>query len=873
MSQWVDTAGVDPLAFADRFTCTVAEIDHVVQVGRGLEQVVVADVVAVQPHPNADKLRLATVELGGRQETIVCGAPDLAVGQRVPFVPPGVTLPSGIEVKRGEIRGVPSHGMLASEADLGLSDDHGGLLQLTGCTAPAGTPLPEAVALTDVLYDVDNKAITHRPDLWGQYGMARELAAMLGKPLAPLDEQVTLGQGAPLPVLVDDDAPCQRYVCARVAGVAVAPSPVEVRLQLRRCGVRPISNVVDATNLVMLETGNPLHAFDARHLRGDRIQVRRARPGEVLQTLDGQDRVLTGTDCVIADGEGPVALAGVMGGAHSEIRPDTAEVVLEAAAFDAPAIRKTAMRFGMRTESSARFEKALDPALPPVVARRFLRLVLRWSPGARVVSGLLDVGPAAVAPPAPVAIHTTASYLRQRLGVDATELTDAWLDGCLAALAFVVQRHGDALTVQVPSFRATKDVRIAEDLVEELGRHYGYQRIRSEAPLVAARPPHTPPARLLERALRSALVQGAGLTEVLLYGFDDEAARGRLGLEDGPRVGVRNPISHDLRSLRRSMGPNLIAAIERALGHGDGRQEVEKGLQVGLFELGRVFLPVPPGERAGVDLGVPAVLGSIEREAYLGRMDGELRAGTLSAEVHATPLPDQPACLGIALGERLGGGSEGAKVTTAPRATSQRLMGELLSALQVAGIAAGRGEWGLRWLPEAELRGQLPSQPSWLHPARSALVTCGGVAVGWVTALHPHVRAKLTVAAEVVLAEVWLPAVLDLPELRRTGHAPAALPSSSLDLTVDVAPEVKAATVLEQLRQRWTAKEWVERVEHVASYEAPTTDDRPQRRALTFRLRCRHPERTLTRDDLAALAEQARTVLVRFGQVAAGATA
>lgn len=876
ISQWVDTSSVDPIAFAGRFTCTVAEIDHVLPVGAGLEQVVVADVLSVLPHPHADKLRLATVDLGTRQVQVVCGAPDLRVGMRVPFVPPGVTLPSGIAVRDGEVRGIPSPGMLASEADLGLSDDHGGLLELHGCTAPAGTPLPQAVQVTDVLYDVDNKAITHRPDLWGQYGMAREVAAMLGRPLQPLELQVPLGQGVPLDVQVAVDAPCPRYVCARLEGVQVAPSPVDLRLMLRRCGVRPISNIVDATNLVMLETGNPLHAFDARHLRGDMIRVRRATVGETLTTLDGQVRTLQPTDCVIADGVGPVALAGIMGGADSEIRPDTHTVVLEAAAFDAPSIRKTAMRLGMRTESSARFEKALDPALPDVAARRFLRLVLSTSPGAQVVRDLADVGTFRDSPPPVVTIATTGAYLRQRLGVTPAEMPDTWIDGCLTSLEFRVRREGDALTVTVPTFRATKDVRIAEDLVEELGRHFGYQRIASQPPLVPARPPHTPPLRLLERKARDLLVQAAGMTEVLLYGFDHEAARDRLGLTEPdlergllPRLGVRNTIASDMKHLRRNLAPNLLMALERNLQHGDGRQAPREGLAIGLFEIGRAFVPVPQRplteeETAAIDPGIPPVLRTTtpESETYLGRMDAEMRASVVEARDRSTPLPWQPMRLGLALGQRLGGGADGSKVSRPPVALTQDLFARAVGAVQAVVQAAGVGPVEVRkprdlqTLPHLEGVALPDLHASWWHPQRLAEIRVAGRSIGLVAALHPRVRQALDVPAEVVLAELNLEALLGLPALRIEGRAPPQFPASSIDVTVPLAPTHKTEDARRVLLAQTAALGVA--VETVRLLDVFQREAEPARRLATFRVVCRAAEGTLSPQQLAVLSEQVR---------------
>jgi phenylalanyl-tRNA synthetase beta chain len=384
-------------------------------------------------------------------------------------------------------------------------------LHLDGVTAPAGTPLPDATVLEDVLYEVDNKSITHRPDLWGQYGMAREVAAMLGRPLQPLALDVALGSGAPLQLRIDAPEACGRYVCARIQGVQIAPAPVDVRLLLRRLGVRPINNAVDATNLVMLETGNPLHAFDARQVRGDQIVVRKAVAGETLQTLDGQLRQLTAADLLICDAQGPVALAGIMGGQDSEIKDDTAEIVLEAAAFESAAIRKTSMRLGMRTDASARFEKALDPALASVAARRFLRCLLQWSPGAVVSSDLLDGGTFAGQPPQPTVVHTTVDYLRTRLGVHDAEMPTQWVQTCLERLGFAVAIDvAGNLHTTVPTWRATKDIRRPEDLVEELGRHYGYGNIRSQAP--ADSQPATVPAARKEAGQPPAAspVTGAG---------------------------------------------------------------------------------------------------------------------------------------------------------------------------------------------------------------------------------------------------------------------------------------------------------------------------------------------------------------------------
>ena len=882
MSQWVDTTGVDPVAFAQRFTCTVAEIDSVRQWGQGLDGVVVCEVVAVVPHPNADKLRLGTVDLGNRHETVVCGAPDLRVGMRVPFVPPGTTLPSGIVIKDGEVRGVRSPGMLASEADLGLSDHHDGLLSLDGVTAPAGTPLYQALDLRDTLYEVDNKSITHRPDLWGQYGMAREVAAMLDRPLLPLHTAVLLGQGQPLDVQVQAPEACPRYVCARIAGAQVGPSPVQARLLLRRLGVRPISNVVDATNLVMLETGNPLHAFDARQVRGNQIVVRRANAGEVIATLDGQHRTLSPADLVIADAEGPVALAGIMGGQNSEIRDDTTEIVLEAAAFDAATVRKTALRLGLRTESSARFEKALDPALPEVAARRFIKMLVAFCPTATVTSDLHDAGPFSATVQPLRTIGTTTAYLRTRLGVSAQEMPDAWIVACLQRLEFAVQLDNGALSLQVPPFRATKDVRHRDDIVEELGRHYGYDRIASQAPKIASRPPYTPATRTAERQIRQALVLQQGLTEVVLYGFDHEGHRARLAMQEGqghPRLSLRNTLSSEHKHLRRNLAPNLLACLEHNLQHGDGKEAPREGLSVAVFELGRAFVPVPqraltPIETAALDSGAPLLAhdghSDGQRKTWFGLMNAEMAAAVQATVAASSPLPFQPLRLGVAIGERLGGGAEGSKQVQPERAVSQRVFAAALAAIQAAVQALGRAPLQVATDDDAVVAELSPAgapdwQTSWRHPQRSArLLGHDGAYLGLITLVHPHTRHVLAVPAELAVAELDLVGVLAQPELAVRGATPHKHAVTFLDVTARIGWTTRqaqvCATVHAQLQQAGLPVEGVRYL-----YEAPSDG----LRAMTVRISCRAADRTLSAADLTAIQQQAQSALLAFGHEAA----
>lgn len=575
LSRHVDLTGVDLAALARRFTMGVAELDGVEEIGKDLDQVVVGRVLEVQPI-EGKKVRVTRVDCGAHGvRTIVCGAPNVAAGKRVPVALPGQTL-GDMTIVVAAVAGVESHGMICSEKELGLSDQHAGIMVLDA--GEPGQLLRDVAPVSDTVFVIDNKSLTHRPDCWGHRGIAREVAAIVGRPLLPLDHAVTFGTERTLTIVVDDPRACPRYSATTLAGVSIAPSPLWLRLLLARVGTRPINNVVDATNFVMLDLGNPLHAFDRRQIRGDRIVVRDARPGEPFATLDGQARALTGVDLVIADAERPVALAGVMGGLDSEVKDDTSELVLEAACFDPARVRVTAQRLGLRTESSARFEKSLDPALVDDAARAFCHLVQELCPGARITSAFMDV---VAPPPLPTVIRLPIAYVEQRLGHAVGEATIVKI---LSDLAFELAPVAPGVyDVTVPSWRATKDIGIPEDLVEEVGRVFGYDNIPPAAPVVTLDRPDRNARKKLERAARQHLSLAAGLDELQTYSFDDDAFLARAGIAPAPaRVTLRNPISQDEPAMRTSIVPALVAALDKNARGFD---------TIRLYEIGRVFDP------------------------------------------------------------------------------------------------------------------------------------------------------------------------------------------------------------------------------------------------------------------------------------------
>jgi len=588
LSRHVDLSGVDLVALGRRFTMAVAELDGVERVGHDLDRVVVGHVLEVQGL-EGKKVRLTRVDTGAHGvRQIICGAPNVAAGQKVAVALPGQKL-GAMEIAVAEVAGVVSHGMICSEKELGLSDDHAGIMVLAP-DAPVGTSLAEAIpGLADTIWVIDNKSLTHRPDCWGHRGIAREIAALLGRPLKPLAAEVAFGEARPLTIEVQDQDACPRYSATTMSGVNIAPSPQWLRLLLQRVGTRPINNVVDATNFAMLDTGNPLHAFDRRQIAGERIVVRAALDGERFTTLDGQERALGTGDLVIADAARAVALAGVMGGLDSEIKDDTTEVVLEAANFDPARVRMTAQRLGLRTESSARFEKSLDPRLVDDGARVFLALVAELCPGARVTSAFMDV---ARSYPAPTVIPIEVGYIHERLGfaVGKDRIVEI-----LRGLEFGVHADGDHLAVTVPTWRATKDIGIAEDLVEEVGRVFGYDNIPPVAPLVPVMQPDRNAKKKFERAARAALTGAAGLDEVQTYSFDDDAFLSRIGLSPGERVRLRNPITTEEPCMRTALAPHLLKVLDKNARGFDA---------IGVFEIGRVFTP-----RAGALPDQPTTLG------------------------------------------------------------------------------------------------------------------------------------------------------------------------------------------------------------------------------------------------------------------------
>ncbi len=575
LCEWVDlTLPVDELVH--RLNLSGTEVEDVIRLEAEWEGVYVAEVVGLERHPQADTLFVARLDVGSHGlATVVTGAANLHVGARVPLVQPGGRLPGGRQIGAEALRGVLSEGMLCSGDELGLSPDRSGIYLLDGGPADAvGRPLGNV--LGDTILDL--YVTPNRPDCLSVYGVAREVHAITGAPLRRVQTSSPRGPRAAselLGVEIIDRELCARFTGAHVAGVTVAPSPGWLQRRLHLAGVRPINNVVDATNYTMLELGQPQHAFDADRL-GSTIVVRRAVAGERLVTLDGEERVLDGDMLVIADALNPVSIAGVMGGASTEVSDSTRNVVLETANFESVAIRRTSTRLRLGSEASRRFERGIDPGLAKVAAEATVELLVRLT-GGSAATGIVDVYPGR---PEPRQILLHEDDVAALLG---RAYARSQVAAVLSSLDFDVEPRGERLLVTVPGHRP--DVEGRADLAEEVGRITGYDAIPETLPTGAPPEPKADPELVAAERARDVLV-GCGLREVITYSLVGSDSEQRLRFLDDAEVPdpiqVANPISGEHSVLRTTLVPSLVEVARSNLRHRDG---------VAIFELSRAYLP------------------------------------------------------------------------------------------------------------------------------------------------------------------------------------------------------------------------------------------------------------------------------------------
>lgn len=550
LSELVPGLAEDPADLQRLITMKTAECEGIEPVGAHFAQVVAARVLKVEPLPKG-KNSSVTLDVGGREVSVVCGAQNVRPGLLAPWVPPGTSL-EGKEIRRIVIDGVESEGMLASAAELGINRDHSGLLELAN--VEPGQHLDGLAP--DWIIEIDNKSLTHRPDLWGHYGMAREVAAITRRSLHDPVRTSLLPHGLP-PLTIDiaNHTLCSRYSALLFEAVEVKPSPMWLQARLEHVGLNSINNIVDVTNYILAELPQPMHAFDADKLAGDVIFVRNARAGEKLAALNGETYTLSPADLVIADASGVIALAGVIGGAASAISQTTTRVVLESANFQASSVRVTSSRHKLRTDASVRFEKSLDPENTIRGLARAIELFQVVCPGIHTAGGIAD-NRAPLHRIKPIALPM--NFVVSKLGKD---ISERQVSEILHALGFEpLETSPGILTVTVPTWRATKDISLKDDLVEEVGRMVGYDNIAPRAPLLPAEVPPPNPVRQFLREIRTKLAD-QGFTEVYNYSFVNETDIQRFDLEIDDHIAVRNPIASELTHLRRSLLPGIFKNI------------------------------------------------------------------------------------------------------------------------------------------------------------------------------------------------------------------------------------------------------------------------------------------------------------------------
>ena len=572
IKDFVDLSGLDELSLINQFSLSTAEVENDIQFkGADISGIVVAQIKSVENHPESKKLHLLKVDIGESELIdVVCGAPNVKVGMKTAFAKVGAKI-GEIEIAPRPLAGHMSYGMCCSESEIGISDNHSGIMEITD-DIPLGTDIKEAYAVDDIIFEVDNKSLTNRPDLWSHYGIAREFAAIAKRPLKPLDfDDLTKYDSLPKVDMKIEDKLCQRYSCLQFENISRNQAPVNMRIRLYYCGMRAINFLADMTNYLMLEMGQPMHAFDSRKV--ENIRIKRFDHDFKFQTLDGVERNIDTDTLMICNGDTPVAIAGIMGGLDSEIVEDTHTLTLESATFDATSIRKSTVRLSHRTDASMRYEKSLDPELTVAAIARFVYLLKQYDGGVEVVSSLTDE----IAYRYPeVTLSFDKAYVDRYTGI---EIDNDTIVSTLERLGFSVSVDGDDFTVVVPSWRATKDVTIKADIIEEITRIYGYDNFEihtASAPLFPTRPE---PCKKDEDNIKDILVKRFALHELHSYVWNYADELKELGIANIGEIKLMNASNPNIETIRKTMIPTQLCQVKSNIGYAP---------EFGIFEVGRV---------------------------------------------------------------------------------------------------------------------------------------------------------------------------------------------------------------------------------------------------------------------------------------------
>ena len=555
ISDFVDLSGIDKLELISKFSLSTAEVENEIFFkGSDVSGIVVAQIRSVEEHPESKKLHLLKVDIGEDELVdVVCGAPNVRVGMKTAFAKLGAKI-GEITIAPRKLAGYTSNGMCCSEKEIGISDANDGIMDITEDVA-LGTDIKSIYDIDDIVFEVDNKSLTNRPDLWGHYGIAREIAALAGRELKPLPTaDLSVYNALPKVDLKIEDPLCQRYSCLQFGNISVHKSPVNMRIRLYYCGMRALNFLADLTNYLMLEMGQPMHAFDSRKV--EKIRIKRFDKPFTFKTLDGAERKIDENTLMICNGDTPVAIAGIMGGLDSEIVEDTSTLTLESATFDAASIRKSTVRLAHRTDASQRYEKSLDPEMTVTAIARFVDLLTSIDPGAVVVSALTDEY-AAKYPE--VTLSFTKDFVNRYTGI---EISNETIVNTLLSLGFGVKLCEEEFTVKVPSWRATKDVTIKADIIEEITRIYGYDNFDINTVETPLSPVRAAQVKTDEDRIKDTLVKRYSMHELhsYIWAYYDEYKE--LGIEIEKNVELVNATNPNIKTIRRSIVPTQLCQVK-----------------------------------------------------------------------------------------------------------------------------------------------------------------------------------------------------------------------------------------------------------------------------------------------------------------------
>lgn len=847
LTDYVDFDDLSDDQFAELITTRVAEVDEVVVVASPLKDAVVARVKAIAVHPDRPKLKIATIQTGSEEVQVVCGAPNCETGLMTAYLPPGtcsVHLGAGgteqtlIKVEGREIAGVQSAGILVSEAELGLSGDHTGIIDLSlqlvgeafpsrkhaGSSVQAGVRLAEYVGEPVTVLEIDNKSLTHRPDLWSHFGFARELAAILGRPLKMDADRwadnttkgaelfAGLGIGNPeFGVEISPGCGGRRFAALEIRGVRAVPSPFWMKRRLFSVGAGVRNLLVDLSNYVMHDLGQPNHAYDADLLTGNTVYVRAARKDEEFLALDGENRTLCPEDIVIADESGAVALGGVIGGETTAVCESTTRLLLESANFDPICIRRTTKRHQLRTDASNRFEKSLSPFAVPLAIQRFVEIIKTYIPGAATYGAPADCF---IEKPEPIRVPLRFEYIRERLG---SSNDDEEISGILTSLGFqsVTVEDGSCWT-RVPYYRATRDVSIEDDLVEEVGRIFGYEHIMEQAPKIESVAPPARPLAEFENKVQD-LLSALGYSEVYNYSFMNEARASSLGYSVAKTIRLENPIDSNTDLVRTTLVPGVLELLDK------NKRNFPSLL---IYEIGRGYQAEPDQQHENLALREPVKdAAAFEKRllclAYSSGIEEESLAASVSPNL--TSGADFYAVLNVI-----------------------RRVSRLVSTkdLEVRAITSdpSRDVSGNGQPSEA---GDFASCKRWMHPYRAASVSLNGISFGVVAEVRPDILDDFSNRA--VVAEIDLDLLLEADRDEALFSPLPKYPDSFFEMSV-VMPKTTCYEELKRIVVEQVAPSLLKKIEVVSVYEGKPLEK--DQKSVSVKLFLGAQDRTLSGSEL-----------------------